>query len=93
MQTLNNSLLKHDIQLSLSRYSRLRMTESVRGAPGHVTNPGHLKMHHPGASRMLRCTALRVHMMFTAIDTLRHTWPNYQKKYVNDTRFVYKGMF
>ena len=32
--------------------------ESVRGAPGHVTNPGHLKMHHPGASPMLRCTTL-----------------------------------
>ena len=32
--------------------------EPVRGAPGHVTNPGHLKMHQPGASRMLRCTAL-----------------------------------
>ena len=32
--------------------------EPVRSAPGHVTNPGHLKMHQPGASRMLRCTAL-----------------------------------
>ena len=67
--------------------------EPVRGAPGHVTNPGHLKMHQPGASRMLRCTALWVRMTFTAIDTLRHTWPNYQKKYIKDIRFVYKGMF
>ena len=32
--------------------------EPVRGAPGHVTNPGHLKMHQPRASGMLRCTAL-----------------------------------
>ena len=32
--------------------------EPVRGAPCHVTNLGHLKMHQPGASRMLRCTAL-----------------------------------
>ena len=32
-------------------------------------------------------------MTFTAIYTLRHTWPNYQKKYIKDTRFVYKGMF
>lgn len=71
----------------------LSLYESVRGAPGHVTNPGHLKMHQPGASRMLRCTALWVRMTFTAIDTLRHTWPNYQKKYIKDTRFVYKGMF
>ena len=69
--------------------------EPLRGAPGHVTNPGHLKMHQPRASRlcMLRCTALWVRMTLTAFDTLRHTWPNYQKTYIKDTRFVYKGMF
>ena len=28
-----------------------------------------------------------------AVDTLRHTWPKYQKKDIKDTPFVYKGMF
>ena len=36
----------------------VNVLEPVRGAPGHVTNPGYLKMHQPGASGMLRCTAL-----------------------------------
>ena len=32
-------------------------------------------------------------MTFTAIDTLRHTWPNYQKKYIKDTVLCIKVCF